>query len=42
MFGTQVIPKLRDVWADEEDRWTPKVSQERVAAKFGGGSPFAA
>jgi alkanesulfonate monooxygenase SsuD/methylene tetrahydromethanopterin reductase-like flavin-dependent oxidoreductase (luciferase family) len=35
LFGTQVIPKLRDVWADEEDRWTPRVSQERVAAKFG-------
>lgn len=36
LFGTQVAPKLRDVWADEEDRWTPKVSQERVAAKFPG------
>ncbi|WP_433298033.1 LLM class flavin-dependent oxidoreductase [Pseudonocardia sp. CA-142604] len=35
LFGSAVIPKLRDVWADEEDRWTPKVSQERVAAKFG-------
>jgi alkanesulfonate monooxygenase SsuD/methylene tetrahydromethanopterin reductase-like flavin-dependent oxidoreductase (luciferase family) len=32
LFGTQVIPKLRDIWADEEDRWTPKVSQARVAA----------
>jgi alkanesulfonate monooxygenase SsuD/methylene tetrahydromethanopterin reductase-like flavin-dependent oxidoreductase (luciferase family) len=31
VFGTKVIPKLRDVWGDEEDRWTPKVSQERVA-----------
>jgi alkanesulfonate monooxygenase SsuD/methylene tetrahydromethanopterin reductase-like flavin-dependent oxidoreductase (luciferase family) len=31
LFGTKVIPKLRDIWADEEDRWTPKVSQERVA-----------
>jgi hypothetical protein len=34
LFGTKVIPKLRDIWADEEDRWTPKVSQERVAARF--------
>ncbi len=32
LFGTQVIPKLRDIWADDEDRWTPKVSQARVAA----------
>lgn len=39
LVGTQVIPKLRDVWADEEDRWTPKVSQERVAAKFGAPAP---
>jgi len=35
LFGTQVIQKLRDLWAEEEDRWTPKVSQERIAAKFG-------
>jgi alkanesulfonate monooxygenase SsuD/methylene tetrahydromethanopterin reductase-like flavin-dependent oxidoreductase (luciferase family) len=39
LFGTEVIPQLRDLWADEEDRWTPKVSQERVAAKFGSGLP---
>ncbi len=32
LFGRDVIPYLRDLWADEEDRWTPKVSQERVAA----------
>lgn len=32
LFGQQVIPYLRDLWADQEDRWTPKVSQERVAA----------
>jgi alkanesulfonate monooxygenase SsuD/methylene tetrahydromethanopterin reductase-like flavin-dependent oxidoreductase (luciferase family) len=32
LFGEEVIPYLRDVWADQEDRWTPKVSQERVAA----------
>ena len=42
LFGTQVIPKLRDVWADEEDRWTPKVSQQRVAAKFGPGAGVSA
>jgi hypothetical protein len=35
LFGTQVIPKLRDIWSEFEDRWTPKVSQERVAAKAG-------
>jgi alkanesulfonate monooxygenase SsuD/methylene tetrahydromethanopterin reductase-like flavin-dependent oxidoreductase (luciferase family) len=32
LFGKQVAPKLRDIWADYEDRWTPKVSQQRVAA----------
>jgi hypothetical protein len=35
LFGNKVIPTLRDIWADEEDRWTPKVSQERVAQRFG-------
>lgn len=35
LFGRQVIPKLRDIWDEHEDRWTPRVSQERVAAKFG-------
>ncbi len=34
LFGTEVIPKLRDVWADYEDRWTPKVTQKRIAEKF--------
>lgn len=32
LFGTQVIPQLRDIWADQEDHWTPAVSQQRVAA----------
>jgi alkanesulfonate monooxygenase SsuD/methylene tetrahydromethanopterin reductase-like flavin-dependent oxidoreductase (luciferase family) len=32
LMGTQVIPKLRDLWADQPDHWTPKVSQERIAA----------
>lgn len=31
LFGTRVIPQLRDIWADQEDHWTPKVSQQRVA-----------
>jgi alkanesulfonate monooxygenase SsuD/methylene tetrahydromethanopterin reductase-like flavin-dependent oxidoreductase (luciferase family) len=34
LFGSQVIPKLRGLWSEYEDRWTPKVSQERVAARF--------
>jgi alkanesulfonate monooxygenase SsuD/methylene tetrahydromethanopterin reductase-like flavin-dependent oxidoreductase (luciferase family) len=34
LVGTKVIPKLRDIWSEYEDRWTPKVSQERVAARF--------
>ena len=33
LFGQEVIPKLRDIWAEEPDYWTPAVSQERVAAK---------
>ena len=32
LFGTEVIPYLRDLWADEPDHWTPEVSQQRVAA----------
>jgi alkanesulfonate monooxygenase SsuD/methylene tetrahydromethanopterin reductase-like flavin-dependent oxidoreductase (luciferase family) len=32
LFGTEVIPRLRDIWADYPDRWTPQVSQQRVAA----------
>ncbi len=32
LFGTEVIPRLRDIWADYPDRWTPEVSQQRVAA----------
>jgi alkanesulfonate monooxygenase SsuD/methylene tetrahydromethanopterin reductase-like flavin-dependent oxidoreductase (luciferase family) len=34
LVGTHVIPKLRDIWSEYEDRWTPRVSQERVAALF--------
>jgi alkanesulfonate monooxygenase SsuD/methylene tetrahydromethanopterin reductase-like flavin-dependent oxidoreductase (luciferase family) len=33
LFGTRVIPHLRDLWADLPDHWTPRVSQERVAAR---------
>lgn len=32
LFGRQVAPHLRDLFADQEDRWTPAVSQQRVAA----------
>ena len=32
LFGREVIPYLRDLWADEPDYWTPTVSQQRVAA----------
>lgn len=42
LFGTQVIPYLRDVWDEYPDEWTPKVSQERVAAnmpKVAAGAP---
>jgi len=33
LVGTQVIPQLRDLWADEPDHWTPEVSQRRMAAR---------
>ena len=39
LFST-VIPNLRGIWADHEDRWTPAESQRRVAEKFG--APVAA
>lgn len=32
LFGTKVIPQLRDLWADQPDHWTPAVSRQRVAA----------
>ena len=32
LFGLQVAPHLRDLWADHEDPWTPSVSKARVAA----------
>jgi len=32
MFGTQVAPYLRDLWADQPDYWTPEISQKLVAA----------
>lgn len=32
LFGTKVIPQLRDLWADQPDHWTPVASQQRVAA----------
>jgi alkanesulfonate monooxygenase SsuD/methylene tetrahydromethanopterin reductase-like flavin-dependent oxidoreductase (luciferase family) len=32
MFGRQVAPYLRDLWADQPDYWTPEVSQKLVAA----------
>jgi alkanesulfonate monooxygenase SsuD/methylene tetrahydromethanopterin reductase-like flavin-dependent oxidoreductase (luciferase family) len=31
LFGREVIPQLEDIWSDQPDHWTPKVSQERVA-----------
>jgi alkanesulfonate monooxygenase SsuD/methylene tetrahydromethanopterin reductase-like flavin-dependent oxidoreductase (luciferase family) len=32
LFGREVIPYLRDLWSDQPDLWTPRVSQQRVAA----------
>ncbi|MCB9485211.1 MAG: LLM class flavin-dependent oxidoreductase [Thermoflexaceae bacterium] len=32
LFGREVIPYLRHLWADQPDHWTPQVSQQRVAA----------
>jgi alkanesulfonate monooxygenase SsuD/methylene tetrahydromethanopterin reductase-like flavin-dependent oxidoreductase (luciferase family) len=33
LFGSQVIPHLRDLWADQPDHWTPPISQQRIAAR---------
>jgi alkanesulfonate monooxygenase SsuD/methylene tetrahydromethanopterin reductase-like flavin-dependent oxidoreductase (luciferase family) len=32
LFGTEVAPYLRDLWADQPDHWTPEISQSLVAA----------
>ncbi len=31
MFGTQVIPLIRDMWSEWEDRWSPKPLESRAA-----------
>jgi alkanesulfonate monooxygenase SsuD/methylene tetrahydromethanopterin reductase-like flavin-dependent oxidoreductase (luciferase family) len=36
LFGTKVIPQLRDLWADQPDHWTPRLSQQRIAAREAG------
>jgi len=33
LVGTRVIPTLRDLWADQEDRWTPEESNRRLSAR---------
>ncbi len=32
LFGLEVAPYLRDLWADQPDHWTPEISQKLVAA----------
>jgi alkanesulfonate monooxygenase SsuD/methylene tetrahydromethanopterin reductase-like flavin-dependent oxidoreductase (luciferase family) len=39
LFGTEVIPKLRNIWSEHEDRWTPQVSQRLVGERFSVGAP---
>ena len=34
LFGTKVAPKLRDIWSEYEDRWTPQITQRRIAEMF--------
>jgi alkanesulfonate monooxygenase SsuD/methylene tetrahydromethanopterin reductase-like flavin-dependent oxidoreductase (luciferase family) len=41
LFGTQVIPHLRDLWADQPDHWTPPISQQRIAAREGSAAKIA-
>lgn len=36
LLGHEVFPRLRDLWADQPDHWTPEVSQERVRANAPG------
>ena len=33
LFGTQVAPHLRDLWAEFDDPWTPPAGAERAAAR---------
>ena len=32
LFGYEVAPYLRDLWADQVDLWTPEITQQLVAA----------
>jgi len=32
LFGLEVAPHLRDLWADQPDNWTPEISQKLVRA----------
>jgi alkanesulfonate monooxygenase SsuD/methylene tetrahydromethanopterin reductase-like flavin-dependent oxidoreductase (luciferase family) len=34
LFATQVMPKLRGIWSEYEDRWTPTITQHRIAERF--------
>jgi alkanesulfonate monooxygenase SsuD/methylene tetrahydromethanopterin reductase-like flavin-dependent oxidoreductase (luciferase family) len=34
LFGYEVAPYLRDLWADQPDHWTPEISQALVAANM--------
>ena len=33
LFATQIIPHLRNLWAEHEDRWVPEVINQRLAAE---------
>jgi alkanesulfonate monooxygenase SsuD/methylene tetrahydromethanopterin reductase-like flavin-dependent oxidoreductase (luciferase family) len=39
LFGHEVIPRLQDLWAEFPDRWTPRVVQERIAARRSATAP---
>jgi alkanesulfonate monooxygenase SsuD/methylene tetrahydromethanopterin reductase-like flavin-dependent oxidoreductase (luciferase family) len=44
LFGREVAPYLRDLWADQPDYWTPEISQALVKAnapKIGGAAKSA-
>ena len=39
LFATEVLPHVRDMWAEYDDRWWPKPLEERaVVAGVGGDS----
>ena len=35
LFATQVLPHIRDMWSEYDDRWWPKPLEERAPVAVG-------